>query len=233
MAEKKRGSAGSAGGLSGRRLKELAKEASRHLDEVLPGGEAAPELVGEGRTSHTAAESGGRVGGRSAVREAGADASAGDGTARDESGRARALVAHVSPGVAGVLATVLKHMGLNTQVATTPAEVESAMSSGRWDLVFVQGTPQPYPGKRVMLSVISRSGDSTSPVFLLGRRGESLAAEAAGSGALGIVEWPFDPAKVRRTLQEVLSREGGSRRTRPSQPRRRADDAEHGKKTGA
>jgi hypothetical protein len=48
---------------------------------------------------------------------------------------------------------------------------------------------------------------------------------------LGIVEWPFDPARVRRTLQEVLSRIEASRRTGSSETGRQGQDSPHGKKT--
>lgn len=283
--DKKDNSIDKSGGLRRRRLKELAVEASRHLDEILPGGDASDEgktLVRSGhvrpdddstgdlrsgsRGSHTDKSGGSRpsavkdetaasvktsaakstgaaaISGRAAAGSNGA--AAGFARATTESARVAAefaragtesskvvtttsdttpeagrgllgragardgmptaLVVHVSHGVAMVLANLLKHMGVYATVVTSPDEAEARMDEGPWDMLFVQGTSKPYPGKELASLVLDRCSPSKPDVVLLTRAGDALLADAGRWSAVGLLEWPFSPERVGKILAAVM-----------------------------
>lgn len=231
-----------------RRLKELALEASRHLDVILPGGDgskpqepARPEHDRSGEVSHKRDETGKRAGPAEEVAQApkrsisrvspiGGQAPAraaksvtgpsgfADGNLRAagqaepsqfaregaKAGRPSALVVHVSRGVAGVLANLLGNMGVKTEIATNLKEARSIPADGYWDLLFIQGTAMPHPGKELATSVLDSLRQSPQCIILLARRGDTLLAEAGASRAAGVLEWPFSPMKVETLLAQVL-----------------------------
>jgi hypothetical protein len=221
MAERKSNSKKSPNTLSGRRLRELAIEATKHLDEVLPENPAGDDAGGPDKEESVAQIV--RAHGRSPRRsKAGAKGAGGLGMASDsetKSGarptarktigsktgaRARALVAHISPGAARILANLLNHIGLDAQVADCGSDVKSVLGSTEWDIVFAQGTPMPYPGRKISLAALSHCAELGTPVVLLARRGERLVPEAAGGSAVGLLEWPFSAEKVIRALSEAI-----------------------------
>lgn len=231
-----------------RRLKELALEASRHLDFILPGGDGSEtrkprgsehERSGEisrtsgktGKGADPAEEvvqapkrSGSRVSPASGGESAGsAKPAAGPsrftggalrapgeatpnrlGREAAEAGRPSALVVHVSHGLARVLANLLTNMGVSTAIATNLEEARSIPTDGHWDLLFIQGTAMPHPGKDVAALVLDRFRQSPPPTILLARHGDALLAEASAFEAAGLLEWPFSPAKVEAVLTQVL-----------------------------
>ena len=185
-----------------RRLRELAREASERLDMVLREGESTrtvERLIGvSGRESpEHRPERGGSLSGRS-----------GNGVVRDAGrGRvraARALVSHVSPGMAMALSNLLKHMGLATTVASSPEDLEGDPSSRNWDIVLVQGSPMPWPGMKLIAATLRRWAGSEVPLVLLTRPGERLIPEAAGLSVSRTIEWPFQEEKVRRAISDLL-----------------------------
>lgn len=224
------------------RLRELAAEASRHLDDILPGGdglhmkEKPPQFGSEPASEDPAsALSPGvksreapslrvsrpaGVAGGSAVSAAGSEkaergavgtleTTRGSGRtplrmAGEEAGRPSALVAHVSFGMARLLANILNQMGFHTSIATSPEEIDLHLDGRDWDLLFVQGTSTPYPGKKLASIVLSRCTGSRPYVVLISRRGDSLLPEAGRARAVGVIQWPFSPTTVSKTLAEIL-----------------------------
>jgi hypothetical protein len=224
MVERKKDSRKSSNALTGRRLRELAVEATKHLDEVLPGLEKAeaagndaggpkekqtrtPAAGAHGRSPRRgrapAKRSGASPTGR-VVNESGVSSAAGEASGSKAGSPAKALVAHISPGAARILANLLKHIGLEAQVVDCGSEVKSVLGSEKWDIVFAQGTPMPYPGRRISLAALSHCAELGTPVVLLSRRGENLVPEAAGGSAVGLLEWPFSAEKVIRALSEAI-----------------------------
>jgi CheY-like chemotaxis protein len=167
-----------------RRLKELALEASRHLDFILPGGDGS-----ETRKS----------GGAEHERSGGVSRTSG------EAGRPSALVVHVSHGLARVLANLLTNMGVSTTIATNLKEARSIPTEGHWDLLFIQGTAMPHPGRDLAALVLDRFRRSPPPTILLARRGDTLLAGAGAFEAAGLLEWPFSPVKVEALLKHALA----------------------------
>lgn len=187
MAERKKRPTRSKNAINDRSLKELAREASRHLDEVFPGGVVENPSHSDG-VSERSAKSGNRE----------------DLTPAAGTKHSKALVAHVSPGVARILANILNHMGLDAQVADATADIGPKLGSDQWDIVFAQGTAMPYPGRKISLAALNHCTERGTPVVLLSRRGERLIAEAAGSTAAGLLEWPFSAEKVAKVLAEAI-----------------------------
>jgi hypothetical protein len=218
--ERKKGSGKSA--LTGRRLRELAVEATKHLDEVLPEGageagsaKGAP-ASSKGDSGSVKAASASSKGDSGSAKAASASpkgrsgpAKAASASARGDSRpaavhTARALVAHVSPGACRILANLLNHIGLEAKVADAGSNLRETLESEEWDIVFAQGTSMPYPGRRISLAALSHCSGLGTPVILLSRRGESLIPEAAGGNAVGLLEWPFSAEKVLRALTEAI-----------------------------
>jgi hypothetical protein len=232
------------------RLRELAAEASRHLDDILPGGDRLSEnersvqpeqrpasegsvsssTVGSGRApSFRAGGAGGVASGSATPDAASGEAARGAGGALEMVrglgrapvagagegvGKPRALVVHVSFGMATLLANILNRMGFHTRVATGLKEIESLLDGRDWDLLCVQGTSTPYPGKKLASAVLSRCTGSRPRIVLISRPGDSLLPEAGAAGAVGLIQWPFLLETIRKTLAEVLPAIKGRARDR-------------------
>jgi hypothetical protein len=184
------------------RLRDLAREATKHLDDVLSGGgiEGSSEReegpgpgASEGKPSPEASLRSGRRRPRS--------------PAQGAPGTAKALVAHVIPGMARVLGGLLAHSGFDVTVVDNPQKVESEVQRHRWDIAFVQGTAMPHPGKKIALVALSHCENQGTPVVLIARRGDPLVAEAGAGNAVGLLEWPFSGERLARLLSEVFPRE--------------------------
>jgi hypothetical protein len=236
-------SGGEGNGLKRRRLKELAVEASRHLDEILPSGDRSGVLKKSVRGGHALAGDDssidsrpgapGRrrpkrgktrslvVHGKTAAPTTGVSSEAPGvvfktslearvagrrhlGPPGSRAGRPSALVVHVSHGVAKVLANLLNNMGVDATVATNVEEVRSGREGGPWDLLFVQGTSMPYPGKE--LATLALDGCLPHPpcVVLLTRPGDTLLAEAGTWSATALLQWPFSPEEIGKILATVM-----------------------------
>jgi hypothetical protein len=206
LAQRKRTPKRSADPMEKGRLRDLAREATRHLDDVLPGDE--PD--GRAERGGDPAPAGDSVA-REARPAAGASHDAGrpraHSTARDSGGPAKALVAHVIPGMARILAGLLAHSGFEVTVVDDPRGLDSEVRRDRWDIAFVQGTAAPHPGKRIALAALSHCADRGTPIVLVTRRGDPLIAEAAASNAVGLLEWPFSGDKLARILSDVFPRD--------------------------
>jgi hypothetical protein len=175
------------GGAKGnRKLRELAREASVRLDSIFP----------EGNGPETA--EGSKVAERRA--EAKSPQAAGPGRTKPP----RVLVSHVSPGAAGTLANILKSKGMSVQVVSSPEELDSGEADFKWDVIFIQGSPMPYPGIKLISTTLRRCADSGTPLVLLTAPGEAPLREAAEFNVLGSLEWPFDQRKVQRVLAGLL-----------------------------
>lgn len=175
------------GGAKGnRKLRELAREASVRLDSIFP----------EGKGPETA------EGSKAAERRAAAKSTqaAGLGSAKSP----RVLVSHVSPGVAGTLANILKSEGMSVQVVSSPEGLDSSEADFKWDVIFIQGSPMPYPGIKLISTTLRRCADSGTPLVLLTSPGEAPLHEAAEFNVLGSLEWPFDRRKVQRILADLV-----------------------------
>jgi hypothetical protein len=103
-----------------------------------------------------------------------------------------------------VLANILNHLGMQTTVVTSPNEVGASLDKGPWDILFVQGTSKPYPGKELASLVSGRCTRSNPNVVLLTRSGDTLLSDAGNWSVVGLLQWPFSPEKVRKTLGEML-----------------------------
>ncbi len=125
---------------------------------------------------------------------------AGPGSAKSP----RILVSHVSPGVAGTLANILKSEGMSVQVVSSPEGLDSSEADFKWDVIFVQGSPMPYPGIKLISTTLRRCADSGTPLVLLTSPGEAPLHEAAEFNVLGSLEWPFDRRKVQRILADLV-----------------------------
>jgi hypothetical protein len=211
-------------GLAGDRLRRLAAEASRHLDEALPGGEAASvveKLVGSGTV-----EASGERPAASRPTEEHAVVTATDEEPANQgdsgTGKPAALVVHVSKGMAKILANLLNHMGFRADVASNSEEFDSSFLRGHRDILFVQGSSFPYPGRSLAARVANCYSQSGPPVVLLARPGDALLPEAARWEAVGLLRWPFSPNDVGETLAEVLATVNPRRRRQAWAPGKRS-----------
>ncbi len=186
-------------------LKDLAREATKHLDDVLSGGEPDGSAEREEKTVPGAAPGPAADAPRGETPSPARPARPQPSASSPDS-RPKALVAHVIPGMARALANLLLHSGFKVTVIDSPYGIDSEVEGDRWDIAFVQGTAMPYPGKRIALAALSRCEDRGTPVVLLARRGDPLVAEAAGSSAVGLLEWPFRSEKLLQLLSEVFPR---------------------------
>jgi hypothetical protein len=210
MIEKKKDSKKTSSALTGRRLRELAVEATRHLDEVLT--DAAGAGAAAATKKSAVAEPGapgrsskkGRASSKTSPGVRAASSIAKGSYAPAGGAPAKALVALVSPGAARVLAKILTHIGLEAEVADGSSDVKSVLASRNWDIVFAQGTPMPYPGQKISRAALNHCSETGTPFVLLSRRGERLVPEAAGGNAIGLLEWPFSAEKVLRALSEAI-----------------------------
>lgn len=125
---------------------------------------------------------------------------AGSGRAKSQ----RVLVSHVSPGVAGTLANLLKGRGISVEVVSSPEELDSGEADFKWDVIFIQGSPMPYPGIKLISTTLMRCADSGTPLVLLTAPGAAPLREAAEFNVLGSLEWPFDYRKVQQILADLL-----------------------------
>jgi CheY-like chemotaxis protein len=110
-----------------------------------------------------------------------------------------------------VLANLLKHMGVHATAVTSPDEARARMDGGPWDMLFVQGTSKPYPGKELASLVLDRCSPSKPGVVLLTRAGDTLLADAGRWSAVGLLQWPFSPEKVGKILTEVMPKTKSAR----------------------
>lgn len=205
-----------------RRLREIAQEASNRLDSVLIDGQSARRA----RKPTGAVDGGGESSGASDnhLGSKGIDAGRGGDQAlrgdpaaarRGRLGRSRpadsrtgpatsALVSHVSPGLARMVANLLRHMGLAVSVASTIEELDRDCHSRKWDLVFLQGASMPYPCERLVKATLERCAGPGVKLVLLKRPGEELIPALADIGVSASIEWPFEQERVRCEVSDLM-----------------------------
>jgi len=193
------GGPGRPGDAKGRkRLQELAAEASERLERVFEAS-AEPSREAKALVSGPRGEAGRPPAG-------GVPGSAGEGEepriAGEEAGRA--LVAHVSPGVAWTLANVLKSLRFRTTVVCAPEDLASDSAQRRWDIVFLQGTPMPFPGPKLIAATLLQWARTGAPLVLLRRPDEAPMPGGAGVDAADQLSWPFERKDVHRVVSRLL-----------------------------
>lgn len=217
-----------------KRLSEIAKEASERLDRVL-GGDDGPRAVEEtaDATGRSPAGARRRPGGeasggpgvekRAASSHSGADRRADrrPGAARNvetetpmssgEDDRRLVLVCHSSPGIARMFANLLRDMDFVPIVVSTVEELDSSVPSASPEIVFLQGSPSPYPSMSLVNATLARYAGAEVPIVLLKWRDAPLIRTAGDVNFAKVLEWPFEPGKVRRELSTLMDPSPGGR----------------------
>jgi len=97
-------------------------------------------------------------------------------------------------------------MGLATSIVSTPEQIDDGPERNKWDIVFLQGSPMPYPCKNLVKKTLERCVSDGMPVVLvMDKGGDATAPPPARTSALGSLEWPFEPARVRKEIGALIS----------------------------